>query len=92
VSPDNERYIKERWAHLSPRFRAAHNRYLQARGMETLPPPKVDLYVPPNVAVEVTAANHERSPEAVAAIRQYMGGGIPGLRGSEGFTDKGLIQ
>lgn len=67
----NEEYVKANWARLSPKFRDAHNRYRQARGMETIPPPKKDLYV------------HKRGPtvkpydfsskEFLASAREFLG-------------------
>jgi hypothetical protein len=45
-------YEEANWAKLSPMFRAAHNRLRQARGMEPILDPEVDLYAkPPPVPV-----------------------------------------
>jgi hypothetical protein len=41
-------YEVDRWPYLSPKFRTAHNRLRVARGQPPIPPPKVDLYVPPS--------------------------------------------
>jgi hypothetical protein len=40
-------YEEANWDKLSPKFRAAHNRLRQARGLPPIPPPKVDNYKPP---------------------------------------------
>jgi hypothetical protein len=40
-------YITANWPRLSPAFRVAHNRLLQARGLPAIPEPEVDHFVPP---------------------------------------------
>jgi hypothetical protein len=40
-------YVIANWAKLSPEFRKAHNRLLEARGESLIPEPLTDEYVPP---------------------------------------------
>lgn len=78
-------YEEDNWDRLSPRFRDAHNRLRQARGLETIPPPKVDRYVAPQQRA-VTAID-PNDPEVMREIRaRAMALGIRG--GDEGFTIK----
>ena len=86
ISPENRRYIEDNWAKLSPAFRTAHNRLRQKLGMQTLPPPKIDLYVPPRGP---TAKPFDFSDkEFVAAGRQFLAPALA-LPGDEGFTING---
>jgi hypothetical protein len=71
------------WARLSPAFRAAHNRLRQARGVEPLPEPKIDLYVPPRGPRPLPFDPTNR--EFVAATREFLGQPMMGPRGGEGF-------
>src|SRR5260370_1341522 len=45
-SETEKSYEEANWAHLSPAFRAAHNRLRRMRGQSPIPQPAVDLYVP----------------------------------------------
>src|SRR5262245_14073591 len=56
------------WATLSPRFRAAHNRLRQARGLPPIPEPKVDRYKPPQGSVRPI---DPADPAAIVAARDY---------------------
>src|SRR4029077_9154851 len=47
IANDGRSYEEANWARLSPTFRTVHNRLRQLRGMPTIPPPEIDLYVPP---------------------------------------------
>lgn len=86
ISATTERYVKENWAKLSPAFRNAHNRLRQRLGMETLPPPKIDLYVPPRGPA--AKPFDPSSPDFVQVAREFVGP-MFGPRGSEGFTING---
>lgn len=83
-------YEEANWDKLSPRFREAHNRLLHARGLPTIPPPKVDNYKPPP---KIVRATDMRDPEVKAAIAGAVAversAGMM-LRGGEGFEDRGL--
>lgn len=88
---DGMTYEEAKWARLSPAFRAAHNRLLQARGMPTIPPPKIDLYVPPRLKENVRVFKMD-DPETQAAVRAALRppDGTPMmLPGAEGFEDRG---
>jgi len=78
-------YEAANWAKLSPAAREAHNRLRQSRGEAPIPPPAVDLYVPPS-APTIRPVGVDK--EAAAAARQFMG---PRLMapGDEGFTING---
>jgi len=82
-------YEEANWAKLSPKFREAHNRLRQARGMETIPPPKVDLYVQPRGPKPKPFDPSD--PEFIAAAREFHGGRFPfaGAQG-EGFSINGV--
>lgn len=86
ISAANRKYVEDNWAKLSPAFRAAHNRLRQKHGMETLPPPKIDLYVPSRgpAAKPFDFANKE----FVASGREFLGP-IFGPHGGEGFSING---
>lgn len=81
-------YEEDNWAKLSPKFRNAHNRLRQVRGLPTIPPPKIDLYVPPRAPM--LRRFDPGNPEFIAAAREFNGGRIPfaGAQG-EGFTING---
>lgn len=79
-------YEEANWAKLSPAFRAAHNRLRQLRGLPTLPPPKIDLYVAPRGPAPKPF--DPTSPEFVQVAREFMGP-ILGPKGGEGFTING---
>lgn len=79
-------YEEANWAKLSPHFRAAHNRKLQARGLPTIPPPKIDLYVAPKAPV-IRQIDYG-SKEFVSATREFLGPTLMG-GGLEGFTING---
>jgi hypothetical protein len=87
---DGKTYEEARWPWLSPERRAAHNRLLQARGMPTIPPPRIDMYVPPRAPVIKPFDPNDK--EFLEAIREAdprlptMGG----QRGEEGFTINGV--
>lgn len=86
MSENGKSYEEANWAKLSPAFRRAHNRLRQARGLPTIPDPKIDLYVAPRgPAVQpFDFANKD----FIAAGREFMGP-IFGPRGEEGFTING---
>jgi hypothetical protein len=74
------------WATLSPRFRAAHNRLRQARGLPPIPEPKVDRYKPPQGSVRPI---DPADPAAIVAARDYLGLNNPArpwMRGAEEFA------
>lgn len=77
-------YEEANWATLSPGFRAAHNRLRQAKGLPTIPPPAIDLYVPRRAAP--SKPFDPSNAEFVAAVREFHGGAIPGA----GFQGEGF--
>jgi hypothetical protein len=79
-------YEEARWPYLSPTFREAHNRRLQAKGLPTIPPPKVDMYVKPQAAKIRTFDPTDK--EFLAATREFMGGRLM-AGGAEGMTING---
>lgn len=81
-------YEEANWAKLSPEFRAAHNKLRQARGLETIPPPKIDLYVRP-LAPAIKPFD-PTDKEFVAATREFLGATLMG-GGNEGFTINGKL-
>src|SRR5260221_2893360 len=85
-NPSNETgksYEEANWAHLSPAFRAAHNRLRRMRGQSPIPQPAVDLYVPRPAVIRQFDAN---DPEVRAAARAFVGPTLMGGRGGEGVT------
>src|SRR5258708_3585206 len=85
-SDDGRSYEEAKWAHLSPAFRAAHNRLRRMRGQSPIPQPAVDLYVPKPAVIRQFDAN---DPEVRAAARAFVGPTLMGVRGGEGFTING---
>lgn len=81
---EGKSYEEANWAKLSPVFRAAHNRLRQARGLDTIPPPKVDLYKPPSRVLRPFDPNDR---EFIAASREFLGGSLM-MPGGEGFEIK----
>lgn len=79
-------YEEANWARLSPLRRDAINRLRQARGQSTIPPPKIDLYVPPRAPV--LKPFDPSDPDFVRSVREFNGP-ILGPRGGEGFTING---
>lgn len=79
-------YEEANWARLSPVFRATHNRLRQTRGLPTIPPPKIDLYVPPKAPLIRTFDPADK--EFVKATREFLGATLMG-GGTEGFTING---
>jgi hypothetical protein len=80
-------YEEANWAHLSPAFRAAHNRLRATRGLSPIPEPAIDLYIPPPAVIRPFDPGDR---EVVAAARGFMGPALLGERGAEGFTINGL--
>ena len=85
-SETEKSYEEANWAHLSPAFRAAHNRLRRMRGQSPIPQPAVDLYVPKPAVIRQFDAN---DPEVRAAARAFVGPTLMGVRGGEGFTING---
>jgi hypothetical protein len=81
-------YEEANWARLSPMFRAAHNKLRQARGLPTLPPPAVDLYVAPKTPLIKPFDPADK--EFVAATREFLGPTLMGGQ-AEGFTINGKL-
>ena len=77
-------YEEAKWAHLSPAFRAAHNRLRRMRGQSPIPEPALDLYVPRPPAIRRFDPG---DPEVRAAARAFVGPTLMGVRG--GFTING---
>jgi hypothetical protein len=71
---------------LSPAFRNAHNRLRQMRGMPTIAPPKIDLYVPPKAPA--LKPFDPADPDFLRSVREFNGP-ILGPRGGEGLTING---
>jgi hypothetical protein len=80
-------YEEANWAHLSPAFRAAHNRLRATRGLSPIPEPAIDIYVPPPAVIRPFDPGDR---EVVAAARGFMGPTLLGERGGEGFTINGV--
>ena len=86
--PEGQSWEEARWATLSPNFRNAHNRLRVARGQQPIPPPKIDLYVPPSGPKPTTFDPGDK--EFIASVRQFNGGRIPGAWAQgDGFTING---
>ena len=83
-------YEEANWLKLSPAFREAHNRHRQARGLPPLPPPAVDLYVPPKEPAPVRKFTMDA--EAQAAAREFLRPTGMMLPGGEGLTVNGVKQ
>ena len=83
-------YEEANWAKLSPMFRKSHNKLRIMKGLSPIPEPKVDLWIPPKL--RKVAKIDEQSPDAVAAMREFLRGGAPmmGVPGGQGFEDRGL--
>lgn len=81
-------YEEANWAKLSPIFRATHNKLRQARGLPTIPPPAVDLYVKP--AAPLIKPFDPTDKEFVAATREFLGGTLMG-GSAEGFSINGRL-
>lgn len=79
-------YEEAHWAKLSPMFRAAHNRLRQARGLPTIAPPVIDMYIAPQKPI--IKPFNPNDPEFIAATREFFGGTLMG-GGLEGFTING---
>jgi hypothetical protein len=86
LSAPAQSYEEANWAKLSPNFRNAHNRLRQMRGLPTIPPPKIDLYVAPRAPV--LQPFDPKNPDFIAATRQFLGPSLP-APGNEGFTING---
>ena len=84
--PRTGNYEVDNWPWLSPEFRAAHNRRLQAKGLPTIPPPLVDLYVRPATPAIRKIDSNEK--DFVGATREFLGQTLMG-GGDEGFTVNG---
>jgi hypothetical protein len=65
-------YEEANWAKLSPAFRQAHNWLLILQGEPPLPPPAIDLYVPPKAA-EKTKQFDPADPELLQSAREFIG-------------------
>jgi hypothetical protein len=86
-------YEEANWARLSPAFREAHNRHRQARGLPAIPPPPVDLYVPPKEPPRVRVQSADDIRETQAAARSFLrSDGVPPLPGGEAFYINGVKQ
>lgn len=83
---NRQTYEEARWAYLSPEFRMAHNRRLQVKGLPTIPPPAIDMYVKPNAPA--LRPFDPTDKEFVAATREFLGASMMG-GGREGFTING---
>jgi hypothetical protein len=84
--PGGAGYEEANWAHLSPAFRAAHNRLRATRGLSPIPEPAIDQYIPPPAVIRPFDPGDR---EVVAAARGFMGTTLLGERGREGFTING---
>lgn len=81
-------YEEANWAKLSPAFREAHNRLRQARGLDTLPPPAVDLYVKPRQPL--LRPFDPADKEFIKVTREFLGSTLMG-GGEEGFSVNGKM-
>lgn len=88
ASSPRQSWEEARWPTLSPAFREAHNRLRSARGQQPIPPPKIDLYVPPRGPVVTPFDPSDK--EFIAEVRKFHGGAIPGAWAQgEGFSING---
>jgi hypothetical protein len=83
--PDGRSYEEARWPFLSPRFRAAHNRLRQSRGLPSIPEPTIDRYIPPPRTLKPWDPSDK---EWLGAVREYDPQRIMLGRGDEGFEVK----
>ncbi len=81
-------YEEANWAKLSPHFRKSHNKLRVMKGLAPIPEPKVDLWVLPKP--HKAAKIDEQSPDAVAAMREFLRPPTMRIPGGQGFTDKGI--
>lgn len=85
-------YEEANWAKLSPVFRQTHNRLRQAKGLPTIPPPAIDLYVAPRQPViRPFDASDKEVAVAIANARFFDGGGMLMGGGNEGFSINGKL-
>lgn len=85
-------YEEANWAKLSPAFRLAHNRLRQAKGLPTIPPPVVDLYVKPKQPlIRPFDASDKEVQVTIANARFFDGGGMIMGGGNEGFSVNGKM-
>jgi hypothetical protein len=90
---DTRSYEEVNWPRLSPAFREAHNRHRQARGLPAIPPPAVDLYVPPKEPPRMRAQSADDIRETQAAAREFLRPtGVAMLPGAEAFYINGIRQ
>lgn len=67
----NEEYVQKNWARLSPKFRHAHNRWRRAKGLGSIPDPKIDLWVPPRA--EDSKPYDFDSADFKGNVREFLG-------------------
>jgi hypothetical protein len=65
-------YEEANWSKLSPAFREAHNRLLMMEGEPPIPPPEIDLYVPPKAAEKIKQFD-PTDPEFLQSAREFEG-------------------
>jgi hypothetical protein len=90
VATRGKSYEEENWAKLSPKFREAHNKLRHVHGLPPIPPPKIDLYVPPKA--RKLRSFDPTDKEFVAVAREFMQpvANLPKRKDDEGFTINGM--
>lgn len=78
-------YEEANWDKISPVAREVHNRWRVAHGLLVIPPPKIDLYVPPT-ATKIRPIENDQ--EYIGAVREGLGPRMMGP-GEEGFKVNG---
>ena len=85
-------YEEANWAKLSPAFRQAHNRLRQAKGLPTIPPPAIDLYVKPKAPlIRPFDVSDKEAQAAISQAKMFDGGGMIMGGGNEGFSINGTL-
>lgn len=86
-------YEEANWAKLSPTFRLAHNRLRQAKGLPTIPPPVVDLYVKPKQPIiRPFDVSDKEVQVTIANAKFFDSGGMIMGGGNEGFSINGKFM
>jgi hypothetical protein len=90
VALHGKSFEEANWAKLSPTFRETHNRLRQVHGLEPIPPPVIDLYVPPKARKIEKFDPNDR--EFLSTAREFlrMDVKLPTIRHKNGEWDEGF--